>query len=90
MADVVVTLKIMPESPDTDIEKIAEEATKIISEYGEVGKKLIEPVAFGLNSLKLIFVMDEKKGGTDILEQKISEIPEVVNVEVTDVRRAMG
>ena len=45
---------------------------------------------FGLKSLNLIFVMDEKKGSTDKLEDDISDIEGVQSVEVTDVRRAIG
>lgn len=91
MADVVITMMIMPENPEVDLSKIESQAKKMISDFGgEVGKIEYEPVAFGLKALKLIFVSDEKKGGTEDLEQKISEIPGVMSVEVTDVRRAIG
>lgn len=91
MADVVITLKIMPDSPDADLDRIEKEAIVLISEFGgEVGKKEIEPIAFGLKAVKLIFVANEAKGGTDELEQKISELDEVGGVEVVDVRRAIG
>ncbi len=90
MADVVVTLKIMPESPDSDLDSISSKATEIINSYGEVGKKEIVPVAFGLNAINLIFVMDESKGSTDELEQKVRDLEEVNSAEVTDVRRAVG
>ena len=90
MADVVVTLKIMPESPESDLDSISSKATEIINSYGEVGKKEIVPVAFGLNAINLIFVMDESKGSTDELEQKVRDLDEVNSAEVTDVRRAVG
>ena len=91
MADVVITLKIMPEGVDVDLNKIKEEATKKIADFGgEVGKSEEVPVAFGLKSLILFFVMDEKIGSTEKLEEDISDIPEVQSVEVTDVRRAIG
>lgn len=91
MGNAIVTLRIMPESPDTDLEAIKVQATKEIANFGgEVGKELIEPVAFGLKSLSLIFVVDEEKGGTDALEEKIREIEGVNSAEVTDVRRALG
>ena len=91
MANVIITLKIMPESPDADLSKIEESAKKMISKFGgEVGKVDIIPVAFGLKALNIYFVMDEKKGSTDKLETEISTISEVMSVEVTDVRRAIG
>ena len=91
MAQVIVTFKIMPISPEVDLEKIKDQATKMIKEFGgEVGKVEIEPVAFGLEALKLIFVMEESLGSTEDLEDQISEIGDVNSVEVTDIRRAIG
>ncbi len=92
MANVVVTLKIMPKSPEIDLGKVEEEAKKLIAEFAGEGetKSEQEPVAFGLKALKIIFVMDEAKGATDPLENKIKEIDGVNSVEVIDVRRAIG
>ena len=91
MAQVVITLKVMPVSPEADLAKIEEVAKKLISEHGaEVGKVEIEPVAFGLKAVNLIFVMDESKGSTDELEEKVQAIDQVQSVEVTDVGRAVG
>lgn len=90
MADVVVTMKIMPETPDTDLDALSEKTSEVISTVGEIGKKEFEPVAFGLKSINLSFVMDESKGSTEEVEKKISEFEEVASAEVTDVRRAMG
>lgn len=91
MAKVVVTLKIMPESPDSDLKIVEEKAEEEIKKFGgEVGKKEVEPVAFGLKALKLYFVMDESKGSTEDLEKKISLISGVGSVTVEDVRRTVG
>ena len=81
----------MPVSPEVDLAKIEEKAKEKITSFGgEVGKIEQHPVAFGLKSLNLIFVMDEKKGSTDSLEDEISSIEGIQSVEVTDVRRAIG
>ncbi len=92
MAQVVVTLKIMPESPETDLGTIELNAKAAITEFCSAGefKTKVEPVAFGLNALLLYFAMDESVGGTEKLEKKISGISGVNSVEVTDVRRAIG
>jgi elongation factor 1-beta len=91
MANVIVTFKIMPESPNIDLKKLESSAKKKIGDFGaEVGKVEENPIAFGLNALNIIFVMDEKKGSTDILEDQIAEIKGVKSVEVTDIRRAIG
>ncbi len=91
MADVIVTLKIMPDSPDADLEKIKDKAKLLITEFGgEVGKEEEQPVAFGIKALVLIFVMKEETGSTEPLEENIKNISAVQSVDVTDVRRAIG
>jgi elongation factor 1-beta len=92
MANVIITLKIMPESPDADLAKIEEEAKKKITAFAGEGdmKTEEEPIAFGLKALKMLFVMDESKGSTEELEKEIASIEGVNSVEVADVRRAIG
>lgn len=92
MPQVVVTLKIMPKSPEVDLGNIETEAkTKILdfSQTKEI-KTEQEPIAFGLKALKIIFVMDEDKGSTDSLEEQIKAISGVNSVDIVDVRRAIG
>lgn len=92
MANAIVTIKIMPVSPDVDLEAVKVQAQAKIAEFAGEGdtKVSIEPVAFGLNSLNIIFVMDENKGSPDVLEAPILKIEGVNSFEVTDVRRAIG
>ena len=92
MAKAIITLKIMPVSPDIDLEKVQVAALEKIKTFAGEGetKKEIEPIAFGLKALKIIFVMDEAKGSTEPLEKEIQEIQGVNSVEVIDVRRAIG
>jgi elongation factor 1-beta len=92
MADVVVTLNIMPESPDIDLNAVEKLALEEIKSFTGMDnhKVSVEPVAFGLKALKIMFVMPEAKGGTDDLELSIGKIEGVNSVEVTDVRRTIG
>lgn len=91
MASVVVTVKLMPDSPKTDMAALQKSAEKAITEFGaRPAKAEVEPIAFGLNALNLFFIMDEKQGSTEPLEQKLSKLKGVQSVDVTDVRRAIG
>lgn len=91
MATVIVTMKIMPSSPEEDLDSIKSSATRLIAEFGgTVGKVDVEPVAFGLKALVFMFAMDESKGDTEDVEKKISTLDGVNSVQVTDVRRAVG
>ena len=91
MANVVVTVKIMPEDPETDLDVLQKEAEKVINKYAGQGdiREAREPVAFGLVALKLTFVMDEKKGDLDPLEDILRQIEDVESVETIEVRRAL-
>ena len=91
MADVVIVLKIMPESPTTDLAKLKKAAEKLIAASGaRLYKDEIQPVAFGLRALLLTIVADEDKGSTDALEEQISKVKGVESVMVTSVSRALG
>lgn len=92
MAAVIITLKIMPSSPEVDLvvlEKLAKEKIVVFSDTKET-KVEVTPIAFGLKAINITFVMDEAKGSTEKLEQDIAAIEDVNSVEVTDVRRALG
>ena len=92
MAVVVITLRVMPSGPDADLSGIERRAKEcIVSFAGDTEFKTeITPVAFGIKSVDIKFVMEESLGSTEKLENKISEIEEVNSVEVIDVRRAVG
>ncbi len=92
MAQVVVTLKIMPESPEVDLHAIEADAKKKIIDFAGAGDTKTEevPIAFGLKALQIIFIMEESKGSTEPLEDEIGHTEGVKSVEVSDVRRAVG
>lgn len=92
MAQVVATIKIMPESPESDLLAIETKAKRVISNFAENDgiRSEQEPIAFGLKALKLTFVMDENKGSPDVLEGDLMSIDGVHSVQTVDVRRAIG
>lgn len=90
MGKVIVTLKIMPESPDADLKEIEKKAEEIIRNYdGQVGKVEEEPIAFGLKALKIIFLADEEKGNTDAIEEGCKKLANISSAEITDMRRSL-
>ena len=92
MANAIVTLKIMPESPETNLTELEEKTKKAIAEFAGEGetKTEIEPVAFGLKAVKITFVMDEALGSPDPLAEKVEGFDDVNSAEIVDVRRALG
>lgn len=91
MARMFLTIKIMPEDTDTDLNAIRSKAKNISKDFEAelLDKDQIEPVAFGLKALKLMFLLDESKGSEELAE-KLSSIEGVSSAEVIDMRRAVG
>jgi len=90
MGTALITLKIMPESPDTNLDEIQKQAEKVITEnQGQKPKFEKQPIAFGLTALIANFAMDESIP-TDPFETKVSEIENVSSAEIIDFRRAFG
>ncbi len=76
MRNVAVTFKIMPESPDTDLEEIKKE----ISKKMEIKDSKIEPVAFGLKALRILVVVPDKS--IENIEKDIKSVNGISDVEV--------
>ena len=90
MGTALVTIKIMPESPEADLEAIQEKAKQIVADNGgEKASTKTEPIAFGLNAIILNFALDESKSVDDI-ENPLKDIENVSSAEVIDFRRAFG
>lgn len=90
MGIVGVKIKIMPSSPDANLEKIEKESEKIIlKEGGKNCKFEREPIAFGLNAIIAFFAWQEEKE-LEELEEKLQKLNEVNSTQVIDIRRAFG
>jgi len=92
MASAIVTIKVMPASPETNMGELETKVKKAIINFAGEGETRTEitPVAFGLKSLEITFVMDEAKGSPDPLAEEIDSYEDVNSAEITDVRRAVG
>lgn len=90
MGTALVKLKIMPESPEADLDKIEVNAKEIIDKSAS-RPSLVErePIAFGLTALIFNFAIDESKSIDDI-ENPLKAIPQVSSTEIIDFRRAFG
>ena len=90
MATVVIIVKLMPDSPQTDLEAIKNQARKMLEPEGAKNISFEEnPIAFGLKAIMMKMDMPEEKG-TDIVESKLAQIPHVSSLTIEDYRRAFG
>ena len=91
MATAALKIKIMEESPESNLEAIKESVKTISSKYPKVLVHSIEEeeIAFGLKALIVTLVWPEELD-QDKIQQEFSEIPEVQSVQIIDFRRAIG
>ena len=90
MATVIIVSKLMPESPDTDLEEIKIEAEKLLKAQSAKSIKFEEkPIAFGLKAIFVTIEIPEDKG-SEIVESELAKIPHVSSVTIEDYRRAFG
>ena len=88
MSDVAAILKVMPESPEIDLEALKETIKNTIeADSFEIIEE--EPIGFGLIALNVTIVVDDGEGGTEPAEEALAALDEIQSVEVTDVRRLM-
>ena len=85
MGEVAVTLRLIPESADVDLAHLEAD----IKSRVKVHSVSREPIAFGLEALRVVAVVQDAAGGTEPLERELSTLAGVGNVQVIDVRRLL-
>ena len=90
MGYIIVKMKIMPKSPETDLGVIEKKILAILKKE-KVAKfqKEIQPIAFGLKAFIIFFSWPEEKP-LESFEEKIRSFEETGSVEILDMRRAIG
>ncbi len=88
MGEVFIRIEVLPEAPETNMEKVAEEVVKIIEKQGgKVINYKIEPFVFGLKKLIIVFMYPEQEFNEEKLIEEIQKVGGVQSAEVTEVTR---
>ena len=85
MGSVIVTFSIMPEGVETSLESIEESLKKDIAPQ----RMKRVPIAFGLNSIEIIKLVEEKEGELERVTDIIRKINGVREVEVKSATRSL-
>lgn len=92
MAKAIITFKLMPESPDVNLDAISKKAQDIAQKAGAIGQMQtkIEPIAFGLKAVLVMVMYDVEGSDFDAIAEKMSLIDGVQNAEVAKMDLALG
>ena len=82
MGSVAVIMKVMPESPEVDLEQLKKALIERLPGIQDIKE---EPIGFGLKAIKFVAIVNDAGGETDALEKSIGAIPGVERAEIIEV-----
>lgn len=90
MGFTAIQLKLMPNSPTSDLTAIERKAQEVITSMHKTLVKIEEqPIAFGLKAIILSFAWNDEIE-IEKLESELSKIEDVSSCEILDIRKAFG
>jgi len=82
-----IKIRIMPNSPKTNLKEIQKKAEEIVKKNGGRNREYeIQPIAFGLNAIIAFFEWPEEKE-LEGIEKDFSKIKNVNSIQVIDMRK---
>ncbi|ELY30317.1 elongation factor 1-beta [Halogeometricum borinquense DSM 11551] len=87
MGKVASKMKVMPNSPEIDLDELQERLEDSLPEGAKINGFERDDVAFGLVALLPTVIVPDDAGGTEAVEEAFSDVDGVESVSVENVGR---
>ena len=87
MGDVSAKIKVMPNSPEVDLDELQDRREEALPEGAKIRGFERDDVAFGLVALLPTVIVPDGAGGTEAVEESFSQVDDVESVNVENVGR---
>ena len=92
MANAIIPFKLMPESPEVNLEPIKQKAQELARKHGAIGQMQVkeDPIAFGLKAVLIMAMYKVEDTNFDAIAEEMGKIEGVQSSEVAKMDLALG
>ena len=85
MGEVALQYRILPEGLEVDLDVLLASIKNALPAGASLRASEQKPVAYGLKALHVLIVMDDKKGGSEVVEEALGKVPGVQSAEMIEI-----
>lgn len=90
MTKLVARIKVLPTDIDVNLDNMVEKLRSALPDGMQIRNSAKEPIAFGLNALIVDFLLEDKEGQMDTLENVVKDTEGVSEIEIMNLSRQAG